>query len=559
MSFALTVRPKLLGLTNKQFQTISKRLLSQSSLKTTSVPNKQQQRYKKSVALVSGVIIVGSYVIFNQSNYFNLDTLPSPPAPPVPSTPSHTSSKFVQKKNFSTSSLNHFQQQKEGIFALNEEQVSAKLRQYEESYFVNRGKGVTRYDTCQLPSNSPIEDDRSEQIVQVDILQQNNTKTTTDWMFFGVYDGHGGWATSSKLRDQLIGYVVNELDTVYKPVPGEENLRYIPSSSTIENAISNGFLKLDHEIVTKNVEKILNQSRKTNAADLLMPALSGSCALLAFYDSNTKILKTASVGDSRAVLGRFNGHDWSATAITKDQTGSSPEEVARILSEHPNEPNVIRHGRILGSLEPSRAFGDCRYKLPKSVQERIYKQFFGRPVPNQLKTPPYVTAEPVITSTKIKNQDFVVLASDGLFEMLSNSEIVSLVVKWMEKEGMIKPKKSWFGFGGADGKLPIVQDLSKDSNSLKKPLQNKLGNGFLLEDKNVATHLIRNALSCGGSREQTSMLLSIPSPISRRYRDDLTVTVVFFDKDPAGENDNGPIEVNWNATVGGLDANKPKL
>ena len=191
MSFALTVRPKLLGLTNKQFQTISKRLLSQSSLKTTSVPNKQQQRYKKSVALVSGVIIVGSYVIFNQSNYFNLDTLPSPPAPPVPSTPSHTSSKFVQKKNFSTSSLNHFQQQKEGIFALNEEQVSAKLRQHEESYFVNRGKGVTRYDTCQLPSNSPIEDDRSEQIVQVDILQQNNTKTTTDWMFFGVYDGHG--------------------------------------------------------------------------------------------------------------------------------------------------------------------------------------------------------------------------------------------------------------------------------------------------------------------------------------------------------------------------------
>ena len=138
-------------------------------------------------------------------------------------------------------------------------------------------------------------------------------------------------------------------------------------------------LKLDHEIVTKNVEKILNQSRKTNAADLLMPALSGSCALLAFYDSNTKILKTASVGDSRAVLGRFNGHDWSATAITKDQTGSSPEEVARILSEHPNEPNVIRHGRILGSLEPSRAFGDCRYKLPKSVQERIYKQFLVDP------------------------------------------------------------------------------------------------------------------------------------------------------------------------------------
>lgn len=47
--------------------------------------------------------------------------------------------------------------------------------------------------------------------------------------------------------------------------------------------------------------------------------------------------------------------------------------------------------------------------------------------------------------------------------------------------------------------------------------------------------------------------------ISRRYRDDLTVTVVFFGKDPAGENDNGTLEINWNATAGGPDASKPKL
>ncbi|KAM9927615.1 hypothetical protein OXX80_010238, partial [Metschnikowia pulcherrima] len=64
--------------------------------------------------------------------------------------------------------------------------------------------------------------------------------------------------------------------------------------------------------------------------------------------------------------------------------------------------------------------------------------------------------------------------------------------------------------------------------------------------------------SNGGSREQTSMLISIPNPVSRRYRDDLTVTVVFFGKDK-NEDENGKLEINPAATAGGIDASKPKL
>ena len=39
-----------------------------------------------------------------------------------------------------------------------------------------------------------------------------------------------------------------------------------------------------------------------------------------------------------------------------------------IRSEHPTE-DVIQRGRILGGLEPSRAFGDARYKWTLGVQE----------------------------------------------------------------------------------------------------------------------------------------------------------------------------------------------
>lgn len=596
----LSTRPKFLYLTNKQLQTISKRLISSTSKTSVnsskllnlsktffrSLPKTEQQQYLKqgkNVALVSGIIIVGSYIAFNQSNYYSLDTLPLlPPSSQAVGgtsaiTANATASSFAKPpklledmKLFSTStssmhqenSISH-QQHKEGIFLLNDEQVDTKLRQFEESYFINRGKGVMRYDICQLPSNSPIEDDRAEEIIQVPILQDNNIKTTTDWLFFGVFDGHGGWTTSSKLRDELINYVINELGTIYKPVQGEENLRYVPNSATIDQAIKNGFLKLDHEIVNKNIEKLLTDGNKAKAAELLMPALSGSCALLSFYDTNSKMLKVAVTGDSRAILGSFKDNHWTARQLSIDQTGSNPTEVARIISEHPDEPKVIRNGRVLGSLEPTRAFGDCRYKLPASIQERIYKQFFGKRLPNHLTSPPYVTAEPVITTTKINpdNNDFLVMASDGLYEMLTNEEIIGLVVKWMEREKMVKPQKSFWNFFGKVGenKLPEVEDITMDKAS-KKPIRKSTGGGsFLLQDNNVSTHLIRNALSNGGSKEQTSMIISIPNPVSRRYRDDLTVTVVFFGNNMNEANENGTLEINASATAGGADASKPKL
>ncbi|KAM9928049.1 hypothetical protein OXX59_002133 [Metschnikowia pulcherrima] len=567
--YMLNPKPRLIYIASRRLQA-SKRLMSGQGA-TKKISSKYFS--KANVALVSGVVFVGTYVTFSSSTHYKLDSVPPSlsnsglskltSAVSSKSTQPGTENGCFQSATSSVLQKNGLgaQQHKEGVFLLNEEQVSAKLRQFEESYYVSRGKGVTRYDICQLPSNSPIEDDRAEEIVQVPILQDNNIKTSTDWMFFGVFDGHGGWTTSSKLRDQLISYIVHELGTIFKPAK-EDNLRYVPSSSTIDQAIKNGFLKLDHEIVNKNIERLLNDNNKAKAAELLMPALSGSCALLSFYDTNSKMLKVAVTGDSRALLGSFKDNKWTVKQLSIDQTGSNSTEVARIISEHPDEPNVVRNGRVLGTLEPSRAFGDCRYKLPASIQEKIYKQFFGRKLPNNLRSPPYVTAEPVITSTKIspENNDFLVMASDGLYEMLSNEEIVGLVVKWMEKEKMVKPNKSlWNFFGSSEKGLPEVADVTNDKSSKQPFRKNRSSHGgFLMEDRNVSTHLIRNALSNGGSREQTSMLISIPNPVSRRYRDDLTVTVVFFGKDK-NEDENGKLEINPAATAGGIDASKPKL
>ena len=75
---------------------------------------------------------------------------------------------------------------------LTPEQVTQKLRQNEESYAVGRGRGVVRYDVTQMASNNPIEDDHAEKIVEVSqaVASTQGGAAASDWMFWGVFDGH---------------------------------------------------------------------------------------------------------------------------------------------------------------------------------------------------------------------------------------------------------------------------------------------------------------------------------------------------------------------------------
>lgn len=76
------------------------------------------------------------------------------------------------------------------IEMLTPEQATQKLRKTEQSFMVNRGQGVVRYDLVQLPSNDPIEDDHAEKIVEVPNKAAGAVGNSNDWMFWGVFDGH---------------------------------------------------------------------------------------------------------------------------------------------------------------------------------------------------------------------------------------------------------------------------------------------------------------------------------------------------------------------------------
>jgi len=467
---------------------------------------------------------------------------------------------------------------------LSPEQATERLRKNEQSYLVGRGKGVVRYDVVQLPSNDPIEDDHAEKIVEVpsSVAATDNGAPSSDWMFWGVFDGHSGWTTSAKLRQVLISFAARELNTTYKAALANPKSPF-PDPASIDAALKSAFIKLDNEICIESVDKVFKNPSKRLGAELLAPALSGSCALLSFYDSRSKTLRVACTGDSRAVLGRKNTKTgkWFATPLSEDQTGSNPNEEARMRAEHPGEPQVIYRGRVLGNLEPSRAFGDAAYKWSKEVQEQIRKHFFGRS-PNQLlKTPPYVTAEPVVTTTKIEPSkgDFVVLATDGLWEMLTNEEVIGLVGQWVEAQNHgNSPAKgsgtawltSWFTTSSPGGALPVEKGgnmdktgkVTSENKGAEPPIRQQQWqipdanshSRFVVEDKNAATHLVRNALG-GKDRDMVSALLTLPSPYSRRYRDDLTVEVIFFGE---GES-NGVVRVNEEASSQVTEVPRAKL
>ncbi|RIA85866.1 phosphatase 2C-like domain-containing protein, partial [Glomus cerebriforme] len=388
-------------------------------------------------------------------------------------------------------------------------EATAKLRENQISFLLQRNNGVWRYDSNQLGSNYPIEDMKSEEISPLG-----------DRLFFGVYDGHSGWNTSKLLSKKLIPKVEEHLD---KAIKGYGEYSYlIPNKQELtKKAIENAFVELDEDIIIHSINRLLNTSSQESDGlsyinESLLSAFAGSCAIMAYIDTIDKDLYIACTGDSRAVLGvkedTVNGEKkWKAVALSEDQTGRNEKEIKRINEEHPGEEgNIISNGRLFGGLEPSRSFGDSKYKWNMKMQDAVFSKFFkirrGLAGGSRNKTPPYLTARPEVTHHKLTETDkFLVIATDGLWDELSNEEVVELVGKFL------------------DGKRDIVDEEKNNFPVLKDDKEK----AFTFIDENASTHLIRNALG-GAKQDLLCALLSLPSPISRRFRDDVTVTVVFF-------------------------------
>jgi pyruvate dehydrogenase phosphatase len=110
-------------------------------------------------------------------------------------------------------------------------------------------------------------------------------------------------------------------------------------------------LRVDDEFVNWALERALEQTSKEAAVSLLATAHAGSCALVGFYESETRLHRIALTRDSRAVLGRKVSRKGKETyevqVLSQDQNSHNPAEDARMSALHPGE-EIMDNGRVLG-------------------------------------------------------------------------------------------------------------------------------------------------------------------------------------------------------------------
>lgn len=202
--------------------------------------------------------------------------------------------------------------------------------------------------TCQLPANLPCED------VFYAAVFRDRRHMHKGWGTWAIFDGHAGPWTAEVLSGLLPLFLAPRLDAAeyFKR-------RYIPNDPIIINAIKTAFLQLDFFILDYAAQLIQQGGPLAHVVSGAAHAFSGSCALLALYDPTHSVLRLANVGDSRAVLGRWDGTKYVCEPMSVDHTGFNPDEVSRLQREHPGEHGIVdpRSGRVHG-LATSRAFGD---------------------------------------------------------------------------------------------------------------------------------------------------------------------------------------------------------
>lgn len=208
------------------------------------------------------------------------------------------------------------------------------------------------------------------------------------WSFFAVFDGHAGAKVSATCAEQLLLEIVSNEDFKGK-MELKEGTEIQPSLEDVNKGIKTGFLLLD--------EKIRGMPEMVSGEDK-----SGSTAVCAIV--SPQHIFFANCGDSRAVLSR----DGKCHFTTCDHKPINPAEKERIQ----RAGGSVMIQRVNGSLAVSRALGDFEYK---NVQ--------GMGPCEQLVSP-----EPEISvESKSDKDEFLVLACDGIWDVMSNDELCDFI------------------------------------------------------------------------------------------------------------------------------------
>ena len=233
----------------------------------------------------------------------------------------------------------------------------------------------------------------------------NNFNNNTNYIYMGICDGHGmfGQGVSS--------FLVNNLP---------QNLNTIFISKGIKNLSTISINSLSETILST----FLFTNEQLSQDDSIDSAFSGStCVSLLFTPSR---LICINVGDSRCVLGKFDGEKWKAKNLSRDHKPNISDEKERIIKNGGRvEAYRDNEGKFVG---PDRVWIE-KSDLPGLAMSRS----FGDEVAHLVG----VITEPEILEYYLSKEDkFIILGSDGLWEFIDSQECVEIVKDFYLKKNV---------------------------------------------------------------------------------------------------------------------------
>lgn len=243
-----------------------------------------------------------------------------------------------------------------------------------------------------------------------------NDRTTVS--VFGVLDGHGGRDCAQFASDEIPMKIAALLRT----------------GKSCPEALFTSFRECDAAFL-----KTTGDSSGSTANVMLWDQRCGGIA----YIANT--------GDTRAVLSRSG----KAYNLSIDRKATDPEEIARVAKEG----GFVSNGRVLGSLAVSRALGDAQLKaramgsvaINRTLGDAQSKALSRTQLSRVLIPDPEVTSympsmipkldtptqnDPDDYST-VDQDEFIIIATDGLWDVMSSQAAVDMVRGLMKKNGLL--------------------------------------------------------------------------------------------------------------------------
>ncbi|XP_063684624.1 protein phosphatase 1B-like isoform X2 [Bolinopsis microptera] len=207
--------------------------------------------------------------------------------------------------------------------------------------------------------------------------------------FFGVYDGHCGHTIAKYSSENLLNEFLKHSDLA-EVVNSDNNDKVDPA--VLSKVMEEGFVILDDYMRTIPPWK--------NGEDQ-----SGTTAVCAFI-TKTDII-CANCGDSRAIFSRSG----DLKLVTRDHKPYNDDERRRIEKAG----GSVMMQRVNGSLAVSRALGDYEYKSTQNMPS-IEQQ---------------VSPQPEIFNCErdYDNDEFLVIACDGIWDVMSNQQVLEFVHK----------------------------------------------------------------------------------------------------------------------------------